>query len=75
MALTVGALGSLALAVLQGSFLWLATTIAFDVALAGYITVLLQIRATRARSAPIVSLLPVESSDDAQHHTVRVVAG
>ena len=75
MALTVGALASLALAVLQGSFLWLATTIAFDIALAGYITVLLQIRATRARSAPVVSLVPEEIPDDAQHHTVRVVAG
>ncbi len=59
----------------QNSFTLLLVAIAFDLALAGYITLLLQIRATRGRSAPVVSLVPVESVDDAQHHTVRVVAG
>jgi hypothetical protein len=73
--LTIGALGSLALAVFQGSFMWLMATIGFDLALAGYVTLLLQVRTTRARSAPVVPLVAVESTEDAQHHTVRVVAG
>lgn len=73
--LTLGAVASLAIAVLQSSFTFLLVAIAFDLALAGYITLLLQIRVTRERSAPVVPLVAVESMDDAQHHTVRVVAG
>ena len=73
--LTAGALGSLAVSVLQSSFTWLLVAIAFDLALAGYITLLLQVKAVRERSAPVVSLVPVGAVDDAQHHTVRVVAG
>jgi hypothetical protein len=73
--LTVGAMGSLALAVLQGSFVWLMVTVGFDLALAGYIALLMQMKASRAQAAPVLSLLPVEAMDDAQHHTVRVVAG
>lgn len=73
--LSAGALGSLAIAVLQSSFTWLLVAIAFDLALAGYITLMLQMRATRARTAPVVPLVAVEPPEDAQHHTVRVVAG
>ena len=73
--LALGALGSLALAVLQNSFPFLLLAIAFDLALAGYITLMLQVRASRVRTAPVVPLLRVEPAEDAQHHTVRVVAG
>jgi hypothetical protein len=73
--LSIGALGSLALAVLQGSFAWLMATIVFDIALAAYVAVLMQIKATRHDSAPVLSLVPTESMQDEQHHTVRVVAG
>ena len=76
--LSLGALGSLAFAVWQSSFTWLVAAIGFDVALAAYITVLLHMRATRDGYTPVVSVLPVEPVEpvvDAQHHTVRVVAG
>ena len=73
--LSVGALGSLAVAVLQESVVWLGATIAFDLALAAYITLLVQIRSNTARSASVLSLVAVESAEDVQHHTVRVVAG
>ena len=73
--LSLGALGSLAFAVWQSSFTWLVAAIGFDVALAAYITVLLHMRATRDGYTPVVSVLPVEPVVDAQHHTVRVVAG
>ncbi len=73
--LSLGAVGSLAVAVLQSSFIWLLGAIAFDIALAGYITLLLHMRAARERSAPVVSLMSVDAVEDVQHHTVRVVAG
>lgn len=73
--LSLGVLGSLAIAVLQSSFAWLLVTIGFDLALAGYITLLLKIKTARERSAPVVRLAAVDSVDDAQQHTVRVVAG
>ncbi len=73
--LSAGALGSLGLAVLQNSFIWLIATIGFDLGLAGYITLLLQMKVSHERSAPVISLVPVEPGDDTQHHTVRVVAG
>ena len=73
--LSGGALASLALSVVQSSFLWLVVTIGFDLALAGYVTLMLQMRSTKSRTATVVSLVPVEAPEDAQHHTVRVVAG
>ena len=73
--LAVGAFGSLAAAVLQDSFVWLAATIAFDLALAGYVTLMLQMRPGRIAASPVVPLMAVEPTDDTQHHTVRVVAG
>jgi len=73
--LSLGAVGSLAVAVLQSSFVWLLATIAFDVAVAGYVALLLQMRAVREQTAPVVSLVAVDAVDEVQHHTVRVVAG
>ena len=73
--LAVGAFGSLAAAVLQDSFVWLAATIAFDLALAGYVTLMLQMRPGRIAASPVVPLMAVDPTDDTQHHTVRVVAG
>lgn len=73
--LGMGALGSLIVAVLQSSVVWLLVAIGFDLALAAYVTLMLQVKATRERSAPVVPLVAVEAVDDAQHHTVRVVAG
>lgn len=52
-----GALGSLAASVLTGSTLWLGVTILFDVMLAGFVTVLLQVKAARfIEVAPVVEL-------------------
>jgi hypothetical protein len=73
--LALGAAVSLAAAVLQSSFTWLLIAIGFDLALASYVTLMLQVKAMRERTAPVVSLVPVDTVEDAQHHTVRVVAG
>jgi hypothetical protein len=52
-----GALGSLAASVITGSTVWLSVTILFDVLLAGFVTVLLQVKAARFTSvAPVVEL-------------------
>ena len=73
--LSLGAILSLTVAVLQSSFALLMVAIAFDLALAGYVALLVQMRATRERTSPVVSLVPIDPVHDAQHHTVRVVAG
>ena len=78
--LFIGALATLAVAVWQGSVAWLAVTVGFDIAIAAYIAMLLQVRARPAR-APVVPIAPqvpaaapeVVNSDE-QRHTVRVVA-
>jgi hypothetical protein len=55
--LSTGAVGSLAVAVLTGSTLWLGATIVFDVLLAGFVTALLQAKAARFQPmAPVVSI-------------------
>ena len=80
MLLGASAIGSLTIAILTGSMVWLGVTIAFDLVLAGYIATLLAIkeRATAAR-APVVPLqrpTPAEAPPaEQQVGTVRVVAG
>ena len=75
-----GALGSLAMAVLTGSTIWLGVTIVFDILLAGFVTALLQARA--ARFAPVAPVVPIESGGQQEDlneieviRTVRIVAG
>jgi len=67
-----GALISLGLAIVLGSAGWLAITIAFDVAFAGYVTLLLHAQQAAPVRAPVVELRVVEDPEPA---TVRVVAG
>ncbi|CAN5287022.1 MAG: hypothetical protein ACR2JP_06880 [Acidimicrobiia bacterium] len=71
----VGAAGlSLVLAITRGSGLWLAVTIAADLAIGGYIAVLLQTRQTACPTATVVPLHLV-SEGDPHNASVRVVAG
>jgi hypothetical protein len=73
--LAAAAFVSLAGAVAQSSLLWLTVTIGFDVVLAAYVTLMLQVKAGVGRSATVVPLIAVEpEGEDKQHHTVRVVA-
>ncbi len=72
-----GALGSLAAAVITGSTLWLGVTIVFDILLAGFVTVLLQVKAARFTPvAPVVSLdltAPEQLDEVEVIPTIRIV--
>ena len=72
--LALGAGLSLTLAVYRASLIWLAATIAFDIALAVYVTLMLQVTGGSGKVASVVRLVPVDPEKDTQHHTVRVVA-
>jgi hypothetical protein len=74
--LATGALVSLVLAILQTSLLWLGVTLAFDLAIAAYITLLLQAKEQRRTAATVVPMRPAErTEEDDQQRTVRVVVG
>jgi hypothetical protein len=77
--LSTGALGSLAAAVLTGSFIWLGVTIAFDILLAAFVTALLQAKAARfAAVAPVVQLetgAREELTEVEVLPNIRIVAG
>jgi peptidoglycan/LPS O-acetylase OafA/YrhL len=73
-ALGAGALISLVVAITQGSTTWLAVTILFDVAFAGFVTLLLHTQQTAPMRAPVVPLRLVEEPEETAS-TVRVVAG
>lgn len=76
--LAAGAVTSLTLAVMSGSTMWLAVTIGFDLAFAGYVTLLLmaQQQTPAQAHAPVVPLRVVEDVvGDVAPATVRVVAG
>ena len=74
-----GALGSLAAAVLTGSTIWLGVTIVFDVALAGFVTALLQAKVDRFK--PVASVVSIDLATQERVSevevmpTVRIVAG
>ncbi len=74
--IAAGAVVSLAIAVMQSSTAWLAITIGFDIALAGYVTLLLVAQQGTPVRASVVELPraaePVYESDNA---SVRIVAG
>lgn len=76
-----GAFATLAVAIWRSSVIWLGLSIAFDVALAGFVTMLLYARQRRYVTAQTTVVLPVPSEEepampqDPQRHTVRVVAG
>ncbi len=74
MALGAAALTSLIIAIVQGSTTWLAVTILFDVAFAGYVTLLLHSQQATPAAAQVVPLRLVEEPVVADA-TVRVVAG
>jgi len=69
--LGTGALGSLAAAVMTGSTLWLGAAIAFDILLAGFVTVLLQVRA--ARFAPVAAVVPLDTGVREELTEVEVI--
>jgi len=79
LALGGGAFVSLALAIWQSSVLWLGVTIAFDVALAAFITLLLTMRqrvvVASQKTVPLLVEDAAPPGQDPQRHTVRVVAG
>ena len=74
-----GAILTLAVAIWQDSTVWLGLSLAFDVALAGFVTMLLTIRQRMVAAAQTTVVLPIAEDDttqrDPQRHTVRVVAG
>lgn len=76
--LFAGALGALAVAVWQGSVVWLAVAVGLDIAIAVYVAMLLQMKARPPRAAvvPIAPAAPAPKvvNQDEQRHTVRVVA-
>jgi uncharacterized membrane protein len=76
--LSFGAVATLSMAVLTGSTLWLGATIVFDIALAGFVTALLQARAAHFR--PVAAVVPLaagteELSEIEVVPAVRIVAG
>lgn len=73
-ALGAGAFLSLVAAIIQGSTILLAVAIGFDLAFAGFVTVLLQSQQSAPRRAPVVPL-PVSEPADPHESSVRVVAG
>lgn len=79
-ALGTSAVAALTIAILNGSLIWLGVTIGFDIALAGYIGLLLAMKERAgAAKAPVVPLQRPAAAEapvsDQQVHTVRVVAG
>lgn len=82
-ALALSALLTLVVATWTGALAWLWLTIAVDVALAGYITLLLYMKqqslVPRATVVPIESLQPAAVAEEVPVHTdsltVRVIAG
>lgn len=84
-ALAFGAVLTLAVAVWQNSVVWLGVTIAFDLAIAGYVMMLVYVKEQRsAAKAPVVSIptaravtAAVPDTPDSEHaaSTVRVIAG
>jgi hypothetical protein len=73
LSLVAGAAVTLTLAITQGSGFWLAVTIAFDVAVGGYIALLQHAQQGGQPPAQVVPLHLVE--EDPQGASVRVVAG
>ena len=71
--LVAGAALTLVLAITQGSGFWLAVTIGFDVAVGGYIALLLHTQQGGRPTATVVPLHLVE--EDPHGASVRVVAG
>lgn len=75
--LATGAVGALGLAIWQSSVALLGVTIGFDVALAGFVTMLLYARQRRAITAQTTVRFPTQeqapAAQDPQRHTVRVV--
>ena len=64
----------LTVAIMRSSLLWLGMTLAADAAIAAYVALLVQNQQRAA--APVLTLArPVVVEDEAQRHTVRVVAG
>jgi hypothetical protein len=80
--LIVGALVALTVAIVQSSVVWLGVTLAFDVAIAIYVGLLVHLKQRRApagvvpisRTAGPAAVTPAVGGD-AEQHTVRVVAG
>lgn len=82
LALSSGALITLAVALLTGSTFWLGVTIVFDLAIGAYVMLLLMLRqrnlavAMAPRIGTVAAPAPVElRRETAQPSTVRVVAG
>lgn len=77
--LSGGAAATLAVAIWQSNVAWLGVSLGFDVALAGFVTMLLYVRRQRIVTdvTPIATPVPLAaaSGKDPQRHTVRVVAG
>lgn len=74
-ALAAGAIISLAVATLSSSVVWLGVTLVFDLAIAAYVGLLVQLR-QRAAPAPVVPISQAAAVDaEPAQHTVRVVAG
>lgn len=80
--LIAGALGSLTVAIMQSSVVWLGVTLAFDVAIAIYVGLLVHLKQRRrpagvvpiSRAAVPAAVAPAVGGE-AEQHTVRVVAG
>ena len=82
LALSSGALITLAVALLTGSTVWLGATIVFDLAIGAYVMLLLMLRqrnyavAMAPRIGAVEAPAPIElRRETAQPSTVRVVAG
>jgi len=77
--LSLGAVSTLSAAVVTGSTVWLGATIVFDVALAGFVTALLQARAAHFRPAAPVVRIDAGGTDQIAPAevvpSVRIVAG
>lgn len=72
-----GAFVTLAVAIWRSSVVWLGASLLFDVALAGFVTMLLYARQRRELAARTTVVLPTAEeapARDPQRHTVRVVA-
>lgn len=79
-ALGVGAAVTLGLAIWQNSIGWLGIAILFDIVLAAYIGLLLQLKRQRINRAPVVRMPvieqpPADLPEDPAPSNVRVVAG
>jgi ABC-type enterobactin transport system permease subunit len=73
--LGAGAALSLVGAIVAGSTLLLAVSIGFDLAFAGYVTLLLSSQQVTPPRAPVVPLRVVEQPHEVAPATVRVIAG